>query len=98
MALEQHQRKSRLPDLVVITKQQEEDLLYISAVLQTPPLLAVEIVFKDNPARDYRHKRSEYAMREIPEYWIVDPIQFKVIVLTLVEGFLEEQVFARNIL
>lgn len=85
--------KSRLPDLVVITEEQEEDLLYISAVLQTPPLLAVEIVSEDNPARDYRYKRSEYATREIPEYWIVDPIQFKVTVLTLVEGFYEEQVF-----
>ena len=96
MALEQHESKSRLPDLVVITEEQEEEILYISAVLQTPPLLAVEIVSEDNPARDYRYKRSKYATRKIPEYWIVEPIQFKVTVLTLVEGFYEEQVFIGN--
>ena len=53
------ERKSRLPDLVVITAEQEEALLNVSAVLQTPALLAVEIVCEDNPARDYRYKRSE---------------------------------------
>lgn len=87
------ERKSRLPDLVVIIAEQEEALLNVSAVLQTPPLLAVEIVSEDNPARDYRYKRSEYAVREITEYWIVDPQKSKVTVLTLLEGLYEEQVF-----
>ena len=58
-----------------------------------PPLLVIEMVSPDNPARDYRHKRSEYAVRGIPEYWIVDPMQKQVVVLTLDEGFYDELVF-----
>ncbi len=85
--------KSRLPDLVVITKEQEEALLNVSAILQSPPKLAVEIVSGDDPARDYRKKRAEYATREIPEYWIVDPIKAKVVVLQLVDGLYDDAVF-----
>jgi Uma2 family endonuclease len=40
---------------------------------------------KANEDRDYRYKRSEYAARGIAEYWIVDPAQARVTVLTLVE-------------
>ncbi|QZZ23493.1 Uma2 family endonuclease [Leptothermofonsia sichuanensis E412] len=29
--------------------------------------------------RDYRYKRSEYAALEVPEYWIVDPLDAKII-------------------
>ncbi len=39
-----------------------------------PPLLVVEVVSPKQQERDYRHKRTEYAERHIPEYWIVDPI------------------------
>lgn len=55
------------------------------------PLLVVEVVSpgKENEDRDYRYKRSEYAARGIPEYWIVDPAQQKVTVLTLVDGWYE---------
>ena len=38
-------------------------------------------------ARDYEHKRSDYARASIPEYWIVDPAAQKILVLTL-EGSL----------
>ncbi|MGF1499507.1 MAG: Uma2 family endonuclease [Elainellaceae cyanobacterium] len=55
------------------------------------PLLVVEIVSpgKVYEDRDYRYKRSEYGARGIPEYWIVDPEQQKVSVLTLVDGWYE---------
>jgi Uma2 family endonuclease len=53
------ENKSRLPDLVVITAEQEQSLLNVSAVLQEAPLLAVEIVSQNEPARDYRYKRSD---------------------------------------
>ncbi|NCS30011.1 MAG: Uma2 family endonuclease, partial [Microcystis aeruginosa F13-15] len=33
--------------------------------------------------------RSEYAVRGIPEYWIIDPIALKISVLTLISGFYE---------
>lgn len=42
---------------------------------------------------DYRHKRSEYAARGIQEYWIVDPMEQQVVVLTLVAGLYEETFF-----
>lgn len=46
--------------------------------------------------RDYRHKRSEYAALEVPEYWIVDPLEAKISVLLLEDGFYEETVFTVN--
>ena len=60
-----------------------------------PPALVVEVVSpgKVNEDRDYRYKRSEYAARGIPEYWIVDPSQAKVTVLIWVDGMYEEAVF-----
>lgn len=87
------ENKSRLPDLVVITEEQRRAIRSISAVLQSPPLLAVEIVSESNSATDYRYKRSEYAVREIPEYWIIDPLGSKVTVLLLVDGLYQETVF-----
>lgn len=88
--------RSRLPDLVIITQEQEQAILDVSAVVQTPPLLAVEIVSESNSSTDYRYKRSEYAVRGIPEYWIVDSFQSKVTVLLLVEGLYEAQEFTGN--
>ncbi|MEA5538928.1 Uma2 family endonuclease [Limnoraphis robusta Tam1] len=80
--------KSRIPDLIVITETQRQFLKTLSsAILEEPPVLAVEIVSPNNPDDDYRYKRSEYAALEIPEYWIIDPQEQKVSVLTLVYGF-----------
>ncbi len=58
-----------------------------------PPLLVVEVVSPGQETRDYRYKRSEYAARGIAEYWIVDPMQQRVTVLTWVDGLYEEQVY-----
>jgi Uma2 family endonuclease len=60
-----------------------------TAVIEFPPLLVVEIVRPGNADDDYRYKRSEYAVRGIPEYWIIDPIALKISVLTLISGFYE---------
>ncbi|HLO88902.1 MAG TPA: Uma2 family endonuclease [Nostocaceae cyanobacterium] len=87
------ERRSRIPDLMIITKEQEQATLDISAVVQSAPLLVVEIVSENYAATDYRYKRSEYAVRGIPEYWIVDFYENKVTVLLLVEGFYDEQIF-----
>ena len=46
--------------------------------------LAVEVVSGDDPNRDLRVKRAEYALARIPEYWIVDPLQRELTVLTVV--------------
>lgn len=56
-----------------------------------PPELIVEVVSpgKTNEERDYRYKRSEYAARDVPEYWVIDPEESKITVFTLVAGFYE---------
>ena len=63
--------RSRLPDVCVITAEQANSVRSQTAILQSPPLLIVEVVSPDSINRDYRYKRSEYAALEVPEYWIV---------------------------
>jgi Uma2 family endonuclease len=45
--------------------------------------LVVEVVSEDDPLRDTVTKRAEYAQTGIPEYWIVNPLDETVTVLTL---------------
>lgn len=87
-------RKSRLPDVYVVRAEQVMEFLDESAVCQSAPILVVEVVSPDSVKRDYRHKRSEYAALEIPEYWIVDPIKSKITILLLEEGLYEEKEFS----
>ena len=87
----------RIPDLMILSEAGEAALIGSSRNTITldmpPPLLAIEVVSSDNPARDYRYKRSEYAVRGVLEYWIVDPTQQQILVLTLDEGFYDESEF-----
>jgi len=93
-----HRTRVRLPDLMILT---EELFAVIGGRRATitqempPPVLVVEVVSPDkvNEDRDYRYKRSEYAVRGILEYWIVDPGNAKVTVLMLVDGLYEAVVF-----
>lgn len=48
--------------------------------------LVVEVVSEDDPDRDWKTKRAEYAEAGIPEYWIVDPRDESITVLTLPQG------------
>ena len=41
-------------------------------------------------------ERSQYQARGILEYWIIDPMEQKITVFTLVEGLYEEAVFTRE--
>lgn len=86
-------RKSRLTDVYVLTPEQVSGLMNRAAIAETPPLLAVEVVSPDSITRDYRYKRTEYAALEIPEYWIVDPLESRVTVLVFDEGLYDETVF-----
>ncbi len=45
--------------------------------------LVIEVVSDDDPKRDLVLKRSEYAQAKISEYWIVDPRDRSIRVLTL---------------
>lgn len=88
--------RSRIADICVMTQQQLAESIDKIAILQTPPLLAVEVVSPESVKRDYRYKRSEYASLGIPEYWIVDALEAKVSVLRLEDGFYEMTVFNQH--
>ena len=88
----------RLPDLLILTEELFAAIGGGRATITSDmpsPILVVEVVSpgKANEDRDYRYKRSEYAARGIREYWIVDPAQAKIAVLTLVDGLYEEAIF-----
>jgi len=56
--------------------------------------LVLEIVSADDPARDLVRKRREYAEARIPEYWLVNPLNETITVLTLRDGqYAEHGVF-----
>jgi len=89
---------ARQPDLVVLSEEAAIALQEFTKGLITydmpPPRLVVEVVSPGQSAdRDYRFKRTEYAARQIFEYWIVDPIAATITVLHWVNGLYEEQVF-----
>lgn len=59
--------------------------------------LVVEVVSPDDPERDTRAKRLDYAEAGIPEYWIVNPIDETITVLRLEgEQYDEHGVFRRR--
>ena len=89
----------RVPDLMILTEESATALADSTRSIITPdmppPALVVEVVSpgKENENRDYRYKRSEYAARGISEYWLIDPKQAQVMILTLVDGLYEEEIF-----
>lgn len=88
---------AREPDLMIHSEESAAAIDGQTQALLThdmpPPALVVEVVSLKQENRDYRHKRSEYAARHIPEYWIVDPIAAKVTVLEWVDGLYEERIY-----
>ena len=89
----------RVPDLMILTEESAIALADSTRSIITPdmppPAFVVEVVSpgKENENRDYRYKRSEYAARGISEYWLIDPKQAQVMILTLVDGLYEEKIF-----
>ena len=87
---------SRIPDVAVLAIAQWEAMADREAVInlsEPPPLLVVEVVSESTKSADYRAKYSEYSVLEIPEYWIVDPLEAKVTICQLNEGRYDEAVF-----
>ena len=87
---------ARIPDVVVLPVAQWQELQNQEAVIDLhdpPPLLVVEVVSESTRSTDYRAKRSEYAVLNIAEYWIVDPLQAVVTVCKLVEGLYDANEF-----
>ena len=59
--------------------------------------LVMEVVSPDNPGRDLVEKRIDYAEAGIPEYWIADPRDETITVLSLWEdAYVEHGVFVRG--
>lgn len=74
------QGKYREPDIVLVLSGRPERF---SKEFITEPDLVVEVVSEDDPARDLKTKRLEYAEAGIPEYWIVNPLDQTITVLVL---------------
>ena len=80
----------RVPDVVVLLQEQWLMLRGREAMIELnepAPKLVIEVVSESTRGTDYRAKRSEYAVLGIAEYWIVDPLEGKVTVCILEEGF-----------
>jgi Uma2 family endonuclease len=80
----------RIPDVVVLPLEQWQEMGSREALIrleEPPPLLVVEVVSESSRAADYRAKRAEYCVLGIGEYWIVDPLEEKVSLLLLHEGW-----------
>ena len=59
--------------------------------------LVVEVVSPDNPGRDLRTKRADYAEAGIPEYWIANPLDETITVLINTgDAYKEHGVFVRG--
>jgi len=87
---------SRIPDVTVLPIAQWAEWQNREAIInrnEPPPLLVVEVVSESTKTVDYRSKRAEYSVLDIPEYWIVDPLAAQVTVCQLVEGLYDAMAF-----
>jgi Uma2 family endonuclease len=90
----------RVPDVVVLPLEQWQGLRKRESFIplnEAPPLLVVEVVSPSTIVVDYRAKHSEYAVLDIPEYWIVDPIDLKVTVCVLQDGAYSDTIFTGDL-
>jgi Uma2 family endonuclease len=87
-------RKFREPDLLLVRDANDarrQKRYWLGADM------VVEIVSADDPERDTKVKRKEYAQAGIPEYWIVNPLTATITVLVLEgEMYTEYGVFGRG--
>lgn len=86
--------KIREPDLLLVrssTDPRRQNRFWTGADL------ALEVVSPDKPSRDLIDKRGDYAECGVPEYWIVNPEDETITVLTLVGGsYVEAGVLGRG--
>jgi len=86
--------KFREPDLLLVLDKHDpraQNEFWLGADL------VVEIVSPDKPQRDTEEKPRDYAEAQIPEYWIVNPLDDTITVLTLQgEAYATHGVFRRG--
>ncbi|WP_242541130.1 Uma2 family endonuclease [Phormidium pseudopriestleyi] len=72
---------SRIPDVLVCSVELAERICIRKGAgvfnFDEKPVIVVEVT-SDNWREDYIRKRAEYALVNIPEYWIVDPNKSKI--------------------
>jgi Uma2 family endonuclease len=87
-------RKFREPDLLLLLNARDsrrQNRYWLGADL------AVEIVSPDKPERDLVDKRYDYAEGGVPEYWIVNPLDQTITVLSLDgDTYVEHGIFGRG--
>jgi Uma2 family endonuclease len=86
--------KFREPDLLLVLDKHDpraQDEFWLGADL------VMEIVSPDRPKRDTEEKPRDYAEAGIPEYWIVNPLDETIALLTLRgDAYVEHGVFRRG--
>ena len=76
----------RSPDAVVCARDQWKAMKHLTKAVfaeGNPPALAIEIASPGNTERDTVDKRIEYALAQVPEYWIINPVDGYVLVAVL---------------
>ena len=76
------------PDLVIVSKSRSEIL--VPTRVKGIPDWVIEILSPSNADYDLTTKRQLYERCGVPGYWMVDPVEHKVIRLVLSEGMYQE--------
>jgi Uma2 family endonuclease len=93
---------ARDPDLIVHSQASVRAISGLKQALLLAdlpaPALVIEVVSpgRENHHRDYVTKYKEYLEREIPEYWIIDPVRSLVMVCQLVNHQYQQTIFQEN--
>ncbi len=81
------------PDVTFVSKARQS--IVTDKNIQGVPDLVVEVISPSTDARDRETKGGIYARHGVPEYWLADPEEHTVSVMTLGdEGFRESGVYA----
>jgi len=86
----------RIPDLAILPLAQLKAMASRECVIdlhEPSPLLVIEVVSPSTKRVDYRAKWVEYAALDIPEYWLVDPLEGTVTVCVLEAGRYQDTVY-----
>jgi Uma2 family endonuclease len=89
-------KRTRRPDVLVMTLEQKRGLGNQPDMLYEPCLLAIEIASPTCRTVDTVEKREEYAQFGISEYWIVDFLLGTFSVLNLINGTYIDKIYREN--
>ena len=79
VAFRLEENQSPEPDIAFV----RTDRLHVVSrdFVEGAPDLAIEIVSPESIERDYVHKREQYRQAGVPEYWIVDEMEQRMVML-----------------